>query len=216
MDTFVLVTFSGYLALGAAAVGLTGALGLQCSGEARTSVTTLVARIGPKGTSAENSLYLSEVKVTVTLSLLGTCWTVTPIFISGPGRARGVTVAPSRKKRTRLRESTDAQHMQKRAKLARPFAARKMGRLRGMFLALGAAAVGLTGALGLQCSGEARTSVTTLSLQIRYIDDFMILAPSTGGRWRSYEKIGLNLSCPQDGAVTGKVIEGALADHCRL
>ena len=162
---FVLVLFYCYLALGAAAVGLPGALGLPCSGQAMTSVTTLAARIGPKGTSAENSLYLSGMKVVVTFSF-GTCWPATPIFISGSGRARGVTVAPSRKKRTRLRGATDAQHMQKRAKSARPFAAHKFRPLRGVFLALGAAAVGLPGALGLPCSGQAMTSVTTLAARI--------------------------------------------------
>ena len=44
-----------YLALGATAAGMTGALGLQCSGAAMTSVTTSHVRIGPQGTSAENS-----------------------------------------------------------------------------------------------------------------------------------------------------------------
>lgn len=43
------------LALGATAAGMTGALGLQCSGDATTSVTTSHVRIGPQGTSAENS-----------------------------------------------------------------------------------------------------------------------------------------------------------------
>jgi hypothetical protein len=40
---------------------------------------------------------------------------------------------------------------------------RKSGRLRGVFLALGAAAAGSTGALGLQFSGKAVTTVTTLT-----------------------------------------------------
>jgi hypothetical protein len=43
------------LVLFATAVGgLTGALGVQCSGASMTSVTTKHERIGPHGTSAEN------------------------------------------------------------------------------------------------------------------------------------------------------------------
>ena len=43
------------LALVATAVGMTGAPGLQCGGEAMTSVTTTLAQLGPKGTTAEDS-----------------------------------------------------------------------------------------------------------------------------------------------------------------
>jgi hypothetical protein len=43
------------LALVATAVGMTGAPGLQCGGEAMTSVTTTLAQLGPQGTTAEDS-----------------------------------------------------------------------------------------------------------------------------------------------------------------
>src|SRR5207244_5073917 len=43
------------LVLGATAFGLTGARGLQCSGGAMTTVSTSQLRVGPQGTSAENS-----------------------------------------------------------------------------------------------------------------------------------------------------------------
>ena len=162
------VLFSGSLVLGATAVGLTGALGLQCSGEGVTSVTTTHVRIRPQGPSAENSLDLSDSVVAVALSFKGTCWAATPILYSGLGRGRALAVAPPPKKRTWRRRLIDARGKQKRANRARlTLGTGKPGLRVGLYLVLGATAVGLTGALGLQCSGEGVTSVTTTHVRIR-------------------------------------------------
>jgi len=147
--------------LGATAVGLTGAPGLQCGGEAMTSVTTTHAKFGPKGTAAENILDLSDKSMfAVTFSFRGACWAADTFYFSGRPRSRAQTRLPRGLKRlAKKRRASNAHRMQKRATQAR--AGRGNFLLPALSLALGATAVGLTGAPGLQCGGEAMTSVTT-------------------------------------------------------
>jgi len=150
------------LVLVATAVGsLPGALGVQCSGAAMTSVTTTHERIGPDGTSAENGRRLSGTTVTVANSLQWACSTVTPI-ISRAGGARE-RLPRSLKRLAFSRSWTNARRMQKRARVARRgWRHRQVTLLTRLSLVLVATAVGsLPGALGVQCSGAAMTSVTT-------------------------------------------------------
>jgi hypothetical protein len=144
------------------AVGsLPGALGVQCSGAAMTSVTTTHERIGPYGTSAENGHRLSGTNVTVANSLRWACSTVTPI-ISRAGGARE-PLSRGLKRLAFSRSDTNARDMQKRARSARRGWGHRHSRLlTRLSLVLVAMAVGsLPGALGVQCSGAAMTSVTT-------------------------------------------------------
>jgi len=142
--------------------GITGALGLQCSGSSMTSVSTTQFRKGPNGTSAENGYSSSGMFVTVTHSSNWACSAVTP-FIFRAGTHAGQRLPRDVKRLASRGSKTDAHEMQKRANLAR----RGLGRrfrtfLSRLSLVLVATAVGgITGALGLQCSGSSMTSVST-------------------------------------------------------
>ena len=149
---------------------MTGAPWLECSGAAMTSVRTTLAQLGPQGTTAENSTDLSvRMMIAVTLSIQGTCWAADPIKFSGRPRRGATTSLPGRPKRLALRgRTTDAQHMQKRARSARTRRGNLWRRvlLPGLSLALLATAVGMTGAPWLECSGAAMTSVRTTLAQL--------------------------------------------------
>ena len=152
----------------ATAVGsLTGALGLQCGGSSKTSVTTTQLRIGPYGTSAENGQSLSGMTVTVAISTHWACSTVTP-FVSPEGGGARRYLSRDLKRLASVRRLSDARDMQKRAVAARRRRRpHKPGLLARLSLVLVATAVGsLTGALGLQCGGSSKTSVTTTQLRI--------------------------------------------------
>ncbi len=91
------------LVLGSAA-GSSGALGLRCSGEAMTDVKVQAVQNGPKDSSAVSRTDLTDdVTLTVTLSVMGSCWTVRPIFIeAGPGAPAAKLPLPRRPKRLGL------------------------------------------------------------------------------------------------------------------
>jgi hypothetical protein len=153
------------LGLAATAIGITGATGLQCSGEVKARVMTSFAQFGPKGTAAENNADPSGTMTSaVTLSVSGTCWAVGRIFISGWAGPRGLQLLPGRPKTlASAKGASDARSMQKRATLARSGQGPRdrRGYLIGLSLGLAATAIGITGATGLQCSGEVKARVMT-------------------------------------------------------
>ena len=88
------------LASGVAAVDLIDARSTRCSGEARTLLHVATAQTGPQGTSAEYSTDLSvEYKLTVILSIKGTCWAVRPFYFTG-GTVRGAPAPLPRRRKT--------------------------------------------------------------------------------------------------------------------
>jgi hypothetical protein len=156
------------LALAATAGGITVVTGLQCSGEAKASVWTSFAQLGPKGTAAGHNTDLSEsTTLAVTLSVNWTCWTAGGIYFSGWAGPRGSFLLGRPKRLALIRRGTNARDMQKRANAARAGQGRNFKAvLAGLSLALAATAGGITVVTGLQCSGEAKASVWTSFAQL--------------------------------------------------